>query len=212
MADHEILVRELKPKLVADYLGFFNDLYDNDSFLRFKDNPWWGGCYCSFYDDPRTEDEINASRDKRSENRAAREKTIEEGKASGLLAYTKAGGKVVGWCNVAPRRSYVNPRYLKQAIVDPGDRVGSITCFVVSSEHRKSGVAPKLLQSACDLIKRWGLPIAEGYPRNPELSGDNPYKIPQDNLSFRGSLNMFLHSGFRVHMKLERFTVVRRAL
>jgi len=128
------------------------------------------------------------------------------------LAYTKAGGKVVGWCNVAPRGSYVNPRYLKQAIVDPSERVGSITCFVVSSEHRKSGVAPKLLQSACDLIKRWGLPVAEGYPRNPELSGDNPYKIPQDNLSFRGSLNMFLHSGFRVHMKLERFTVVRRAL
>ena len=212
MADHEILVRELKPRLVADYLGFFDEIYDNDSFLRFKDNPWWGGCYCSFYDDRRTEDEINASRDKRSENRAAREKTIEEGKASGLLAYTKAGGKVVGWCNVAPRRSYVNPRYLKQAIVDPSERVGSITCFVVSSEHRKSGVAPKLLQSACDLIKRWGLPIAEGYPTNPELSGDNPYKIPQDNLSFRGSLNMFLHSGFRVHMKLERFTVVRRAL
>ena len=86
MADHEILVRELKPKLVADYLGFFDDIYDNDLFLRFKDNPWWGGCYCSFYDDPRTEDEINASRDKRSENRAARERTIEKRRASGLLA------------------------------------------------------------------------------------------------------------------------------
>src|SRR6266851_7593226 len=210
MADHEILVRELKPKLVADYLGFFDDIYDNDSFLRFKDNPWWGGCYCSFYEDPRTEDEINASRDKRFANRAAREKTIEKGKASGLLAY--AGGKVVGWCNVAPRGSYVNPRYLKQAIINPSEKVGSITCFVVSSEHRKSGVAPKLLQSACDLIKRWGLPVAEGYPRNPDLSGDNPYKIPQDNLSFRGSLNMFLRSGFQVRMKLERVTVVRRAL
>ncbi len=69
-----------------------------------------------------------------------------------------------------------------------------------------------MLQSACDLIKKWGLPVAEGYPRNPELSMENPYKIPQDNLSFRGSLNMFLQSGFRVHMKLERFTVVRKIL
>ncbi len=179
------------------------------SLLR-RDNPWWGGCYCGFYDDPRTEDEINASHDKRSENRAAREKIIKKGKASGLLAY--AGGKVIAWCNVAPRGSYVNPRYLKQAIVDPDERVGSITCFVVSSEQRKSGVAPKLLQSACDLIKKWGLPVAEGYPRNPELSMENPYKIPQDNLSFRGSLNMFLQSGFRAHMKLERFTVVRKML
>ncbi len=210
MADSEILVRELEPRLVADYLRFFDDVYDNDSFLRFRDNPWWGGCYCGFYDDPRTEDEINASHDKRSENRAAREKIIKKGKASGLLAY--AGGKVIAWCNVAPRGSYVNPRYLKQAIVDPDERVGSITCFVVSSEQRKSGVAPKLLQSACDLIKKWGLPVAEGYPRNPELSMENPYKIPQDNLSFRGSLNMFLQSGFRAHMKLERFTVVRKML
>ena len=210
MADSEILVRELEPRLVADYLRFFDDVYDNDSFLRFRDNPWWGGCYCGFYDDPRTEDEINASHDKRSENRAAREKIIKKGRASGLLAY--AGGKVIAWCNVAPRGSYVNPRYLKQAIVDPDERVGSITCFVVSSEQRKSGVAPKLLQSACDLIKKWGLPVAEGYPRNSELSMENPYKIPQDNLSFRGSLNMFLRSGFRVHMKLERFTVVRKML
>jgi ribosomal protein S18 acetylase RimI-like enzyme len=210
MADSEILVRELEPRLVADYLRFFDDVYDNDSFLRFRDNPWWGGCYCGFYDDPRTEDEINASHDKRSENRAAREKIIKKGKASGLLAY--AGGKVIAWCNVAPRGSYVNPRYLKQAIVDPDERVGSITCFVVSSEQRKSGVAPKLLRSACDLIKKWGLPVAEGYPRNPELSMENPYKIPQDNLSFRGSLNMFLQSGFRVHMKLEKFTVVRKIL
>ncbi len=210
MADSEVLVRELEPKLVADYLRFFDDVYDNDSFLRFRDNPWWGGCYCGFYDDPRTEDEINASHDKRSENRAAREKIIKKGKASGLLAY--AGGKVVAWCNVAPRGSYVNLRYLKQAIVDPDEAVGSITCFVVWSEQRKSGVAPKLLQSACDLIKKWGLPVAEGYPMNPELSMENPYKIPQDNLSFRGSLNMFLQSGFRVHMKLERFTVVRKIL
>jgi len=210
MADSEILVRELEPRLVADYLRFFDDVYDNDSFLRFRDNPWWGGCYCGFYDDPRTEDEINASHDKRSENRAAREKIIKKGKASGLLAY--AGGKVVAWCNVAPRGSYVNLRYLKQAIVDPDERVGSITCFVVWSEQRKSGVAPKLLQSACDLIKKWGLPVAEGYPMNPELSMENPYKIPQDNLSFRGSLNMFLRSSFRVHMKLERFTVVRKTL
>ncbi len=210
MVKQEILVRELEPNLVADYLSFFDGIYDNDPFLNFKNNPYWGGCYCGFYDDPRTEEEINALPDKRLENRAARKTNIEEGKASGLLAY--AGSKVVGWCNVAPRGSYANPRYLKQAILDPNEKVGSITCFVVSSEQRKSGVAPKLLRSACDLIKRWGFPIAEGYPRNPELGWDNPYNIPPDNLSFRGSLDMFLRSGFQVQMKLERFTVVRKAL
>jgi GNAT superfamily N-acetyltransferase len=210
MSDQKILIRELEPKLVSDYLRFFDDIYDNDPFLKFKDNPWWGGCYCTFYDDPRTEDEVNASNDKRSENRAARERTIRQGRASGLLAY--AGDEVVGWCNVAPRSSYVNPRYLTKAMVDPNERVGSITCFVVSSRRRKSGVAPELLRSACGLIKKWGYPVAEGYPRNPELSGDSPYKIPPENLSFRGSLSMFLRAGFQVEAKLDRFTVVRKVL
>src|SRR2546426_12424788 len=106
MTTHEILVRELEPKLVADYLRFFDDIYDNDSFLRFRDNPWGGGCYCGFYDDPRTEDEINLSSDKRSENRAAREKTIEKGKASCLLGY--AVGKDVGRNNATPHGSDVD--------------------------------------------------------------------------------------------------------
>ena len=208
MVEHEILVRELKPQLATDYFRFFDDIYDNDPYLKFKYNPWWGGCYCTFYDDPRTQEERNPH--KRSEFRAAREKTIERGKASGLLAY--AGGKVVGWCNVAPRGSYVNPRYMKQAMTNPNERVGSITCFVVSSNYRKTGIASKLLLSACDMIKRWGFPIAEGYPRNPELSWENPYNIPKDNLSYHGSLNMFLRSGFQVHWRLESLTVVRRSL
>jgi GNAT superfamily N-acetyltransferase len=144
--------------------------------------------------------------DRVSQNRIDRLERIKSGKASGLLAY--AEGKVIGWCNVAPRDSYVNLRHFEQAIVDPRERVGSITCFLVSSEYRKMGVATRLLQSACDIIRRRGLPIAEGYPWTPQ---DIPNDIPHDGLNFRGSLNLFLRSGFQVHMKFERFTVVRKA-
>jgi GNAT superfamily N-acetyltransferase len=176
--------------------------------MKFSENPWWGGCYCTFYDDPREEDAINASPDKRGENRAARRSNIENGKASGLLAFVD--GKVAGWCNVAPRASYVNPRDLKQVIEDSREEVGSVTCFVVSSKYRKSGVATHLLHSACDLIHHWGFPVAEGYPRDPEAKISN--QIPPENLGFRGSLNMFLRSGFQVHRKMERFLVVRKKL
>ncbi|TMI39761.1 GNAT family N-acetyltransferase [Candidatus Bathyarchaeota archaeon] len=209
MPSDRIVVRELKPGLATDYFDFFDDIYDNDPWLNSKDNPWWGGCYCSFWDDLREEDEINSSKDKRSANRTARLKMIEEAKASGLLAYQE--GKVIGWCNVAPRSSYINLRNLK-AVEDSSERVGSIMCFVVSAGHRGSGVAPRLLQSACDLIKSWRIPIAEGYPRNPEAATNNPYNIPKLNLGFRGSLNMFLRSGFHVHRNLERFIVVRKAV
>ncbi len=206
----EVEIRELKPEFASDYLKFFDGVYDGDPWLNFKNNRWWGGCYCEFYDDPRPEDEINASEDKRSENRARRKNTIESGKASGLLAY--AGKEVVGWCNVAPRTSYVNPRFIRQAMDDPDEKVGSITCFVVSSRWRRSGVAPRLLREACNLIKGWGLPVAEGYPRNPDVKRDDPNEIPEENLSYRGSLDMFLRSGFQVHRELERLLVVRKPL
>jgi GNAT superfamily N-acetyltransferase len=205
----EVRIRELNRELIADYLGFFDDIYNNDPWLKFKDNPWWGGCYCTFYDDPRTEGEINASKDKRSENRARRKETIEQGRASGLLAYS---GEVVGWCNVAPRGSYVNPRFIRQAMDKPDEKVGSITCFVVSHKWRGLGVSAKLLEGACKMIKAWGLPLAEGYPTNPEIRQANPYSVPTENLSYHGSLNTFLRSGFHVHRKLEGLLVVRKSL
>jgi GNAT superfamily N-acetyltransferase len=209
MTSDEIRIRELKPGLATDYFALFDDVYDNDPWLNYKDNPYWGGCYCGFWDDPREEDQINASKDKRSENKALRLKRIEQGKASGLLAYEN--GEVVGWCNVAPRSNIINLRNLRVGINDPKEKVGSIICFVISPGHRRSGVAPKLLRSACDLIERWGLPVAEGYPRNPDFTGGNPYNIPLGNLSFRGSLNMFIRSGFHVHKKLEQLIVVRKS-
>ncbi|MBI3841348.1 MAG: hypothetical protein HY297_05300, partial [Thaumarchaeota archaeon] len=80
----EIVIKALRPGLADDYFALFDDVYDNDEWLRFDRNPWWGGCYCTFYDDVREEDEINASKDKRGENREARRRTIEGGKAAGL--------------------------------------------------------------------------------------------------------------------------------
>ncbi|HEV2137920.1 MAG TPA: GNAT family N-acetyltransferase [Nitrososphaerales archaeon] len=206
----QIVIRELKPELAGDYLKLFDDIYDNDPWLKSSENPWWGGCYCTFYDDPREESVINASPNKRLENRESRRINIESGKATGLLAFVDE--RAAAWCNVAPRNSYVNPRHFKQAIEDPNERVGSLTCFVVSSRYRKSGIAPKLLQSACRLIQSWGLATAEGYPRNPELKSDNPYRIPDENLGYHGSLNMYLRSGFRVHQKFGRFLAVRKQL
>ncbi len=106
----------------------------------------------------------------------------------------------------------MNPRGLERGFEGPSEKVGSVTCFVVRYGYRKWGIAPRLLKSACDLIRVWGFPIAEGYPRNPVLRDANPYQIPEENLSFRGSLKMFLKSGFQVHRKMERMLVVRKEL
>ena len=204
-----IEVRHLTPELVGDYMTLFDDVYDNDPWLRYKDNPGWGGCYCTFYDDAREEDAINAGPDKRGDNRANRTSTIHSGKASGLLAYID--GKVAGWCNVAPRGAYANPREVMRDEDEDGTKVGSITCFLVSHSNRNFGVASALLDSACSLVGSWGINVAEGYPRNPEAKVST-HDIPGANLVFRGSLGMFTRKGFKVYKAHSRMLVVRKKL
>src|SRR5438445_4656235 len=94
-----ITVRELVPALVDDYISFFDGVYHDDPWLNTKDNPWWGICYCGFYDDPGTEQERNKIPNAQMENRKQRGEYIQYGKAHGLLAYLD--GRVVGVATVS---------------------------------------------------------------------------------------------------------------
>ncbi len=95
----EIVVRELKPELLDDYLSFFDQ--------AFSDFPRWAGCYCGFYD---TQGDVwDPTAKAGPEHRAARADRIRAGQAQGLLAY--ADGKPVGWCNAQPRASFANMRH-----------------------------------------------------------------------------------------------------
>jgi hypothetical protein len=116
----QIVVRELKPELLSDYLIFFDK--------AFSDFPDWAGCYCGFYDTPDSDwdDSANAG----PEHRTAKSHRISSGSAHGLLAYLD--DKPVGWCNAQPRRNFVNMRLYKVAITDPEEPVGFIMCFLVN--------------------------------------------------------------------------------
>lgn len=205
----EATIRELKPELVDDYLRFFEDVYTTDPWLRARENPWWGICYCGFYDDPRTEEERNTAPDAGDKNRAMRVETIKSGRAHGLLAYVD--GKVAGWCNAGPRANYRNFRHLLPG-GDTMEPVGSILCFVIAAPHRGKGIATALLTAAGDKFRREGLLFAEGYPRTLAPNVNNPYNIPAENLNYRGSLDMFLKAGFSLHHQLERHAIVRKRL
>jgi GNAT superfamily N-acetyltransferase len=89
-------------------------------------------------------------------------------------------------------------------IDDPTERVGSIMCFLVAPGHRGKGVGTALLSAAYDKFRRDGLHIAEGYPTT------NP--VERDWENYKGSLSMYLKTGFKVHRQLERFAIVRRKL
>jgi ribosomal protein S18 acetylase RimI-like enzyme len=205
----EVSVKELEPSLVPDYLGFFDNVYEKDPWLNSKSNPWWGICYCGFFDDTRSEEERNKAPSAALNNRTMRSEAIRSGKAQGLLAYVDE--KVVGWCNAGPRTNYRN-LHDYPGEVDHDESVGSILCFVVSAAFRGQGIATRLLEAATDKFQRDGLHVAEAYPRTLESNVNNPYNTPPEHLNYRGSLQMFLKAGFKIHRQLERHAIVRKQL
>jgi GNAT superfamily N-acetyltransferase len=122
----------------------------------------------------------------------------------GILAYRD--GEPVGWCAVEPRACY--PRVLRSQVlrlaepgrddaspngkISPAD-VWSVTCFVVAPGHRRTGVAPALLQAAVGHARLHGARMVEGYPVDPAL---RPKAGAAD--LYHGTLNLFLKSGFSV--------------
>lgn len=185
-----VLIRDLSPALLQDFLAFFEG-------EAFADNPRWSSCFCQFLyvDHSKVAWATRTGR----ENRAAACERICTDRMHGLLAYRD--GKPVGWCNAAPRT-------MMDAFADEPDpdaeRIGQITCFVVAKAHRRTGVATALLAAACEKLKRRGLTIAEASPLATAES---------DAKAHYGPLSMYLAAGFEVHRTgTDGMVYVRRRL
>ena len=77
---------------------------------------------------------------------------------------------------------------------DPGeDHVWSVSCFVVSPGHRRTGVAGALLAAAVEHASAHGATVVEGYPVDP---AQRPKAGPAD--LYHGTLGLFLAAGFTV--------------
>jgi GNAT superfamily N-acetyltransferase len=196
-----LVVRELAPKLLNDYLTFF----DRDAFADF---PWWSSCFCTFYNDP--EHDGNSSAEKRDVRRPRGIELVTSGQTQGLLAYD--GERVIGWCNAAPRSSYRALRRFAAVVDDPAEAVGSTMCFIVAAPYRGKGVAAALLDAACEKFRAQGLRVAEGYPMTAEPTGPYAAETPWSAHNYHGPLSMYLKAGFAIHRQFERFAVVRKAL
>jgi GNAT superfamily N-acetyltransferase len=187
-----VTICELTPELIDDYLSFF----DGDAF---SDNPDWAMCYCAFHHFPGTLSDWQKVTGQ--DTRSLISDLIRQGKPHGLLAYFE--GRVVGWCNAAPRDMLPNITRFGQMQLDEADRVGAIACFVIARPHRRRGIARQLLDAACEMFRRQGLTTAEAYPGKGARSQAENYP---------GPLDMYLSAGFRVIREFERFCVVQKAL
>jgi GNAT superfamily N-acetyltransferase len=172
MAHDDITIRRLTPELLDDYLAFFDG-------PAFTDNPDWAFCYCLFpyYDHAAGDWEERTA----EANRAAISEAIGSDRASGFLAY--AAGRVVGWCNAAPRERYPQLSRL------PGDGASTLAtpCFIVDPEWRGRGIGRRLLEAAMDHAQASGMERLEAAPlAEPRTHAER----------FRGSVAMFEAAGY----------------
>jgi len=186
-AEVPLQVQPLAPQRLDDFLAFF----DGDAFA---DNPRWSSCYCQYlHVDHRA---VTWAQRTGQQNRAAACERIAAAQMQGWLAYRD--GRVVGWCNAAPRATM-------QAFADDPDTddaaIGQVGCFVVAKAQRRGGVARALLDAALVGFREQGLRIAQGLPQRDALS---------DAQQHLGPLSMYLAAGFRVHRELDGGTIVVR--
>jgi GNAT superfamily N-acetyltransferase len=127
---------------------------------------------------------------------------IDRGEASGVMAYS--GGRVAGWCNASPRMSLpLLDQYPEFAAEDPAAS-GAIVCFVIAPMYRGQGLASKLLEGACAMMRERGFRAMYAYP---------PKAASTAAGSYHGRLSMYLEAGFEeTGAGNARYTVVRKSL
>lgn len=111
----------------------------------------------------------------------------------GLLAYVD--DRPVGWTRVGPRASLpgvVGNRALAKVLTeDPG--AWWITCFVVDSRHRRTGIGSTLLRAAVEFAREHGATAVEGHPV--DTAALSAARVGASAI-FTGSMAMFSAAGF----------------
>ena len=136
--------------------------HDEDLQRLFGSDPMVDACWCQWY--------ITRVVDFHEQGREGNRRSFlalqtESPEPLGLIAYRD--GEPAGWCAVGPRSRYV--RALKTPTLRgrdtaEDDDVWLVTCLFVRDGHRRSGVAPALLDGAVELARDRGATAIEGFP------------------------------------------------
>ena len=111
----------------------------------------------------------------------------------GLIAYLN--DHPVGWTRVGPRSDFPlvegNRALARVLVPDPGG--WWVTCLVIDSRHRRSGIGSALLEAAVVFARDNGATGVEGHPVDVDA-------LKADRVSgsalFTGTMTMFLAAGF----------------
>lgn len=101
--------------------------------------------------------------DKRTaaENRALRDELFAAGTFDGYLAYED--NDPVGWCQALPRDRLLKIR--NQFGLEPDEGTWAIGCFFIHPEHRRLGIARRMLAEVLIDLPERGAKRVEAYPK-----------------------------------------------
>lgn len=116
-------------------------------------------------------------------------------RSPGLIAYVD--GEPAGWVRVGPRvdqARLLRTRDVTVATEEPldADDVWSVSCFVVRTAHRGTGLMKKLLDAAVSTARTAGARVVEAYPLDPTVTKRSANQL------YRGTVSMFEQAGFDV--------------
>lgn len=157
-------IRPLTPDLVEDFFTFFDQ-------RAFADNPYWKGCYCTFFHRP---ERIPAEEVRQRTTRREQARTLIAHRAMrGFLAYG-SDGRVVGWCNANRKEAFSR----LDAPESLGEGVLSVVCFVIDPDRRRQGIARALLARVLQDAAAQGFQWVEAYPSARARSASGHYHGP----------------------------------
>jgi GNAT superfamily N-acetyltransferase len=163
----------------------WNDLVD---LFEHKGNP--GYCWCMSWRLSSKEFQHLGSEGRKD----ALKEMVLAGIPIGIVAYQNE--VPVGWCSVAPRKTYARLQrsaVLKLAPDDSG--VWSIVCFFIDRKMRKQHLMHELLKAAIKYARSQGAQTIEAYPV--QLSDDNTDHSPNaTSYSHMGFVPTFKQEGF----------------
>jgi GNAT superfamily N-acetyltransferase len=131
-------------------------------FGRRGEDPSW--CWCQIF--LRSERTTPPAGEVPPDNRdALYEEVTHAAVAPGLIAYVD--GRPVGWTRVGLRSAFpgvLGNRSLARVLHEDDAGVWWVTCFVVESRHRRTGIGSAMLRGAVEFAREHGAKAVEGHP------------------------------------------------
>ncbi len=131
-----------------------------------------------------------------ADNRALRERLLEQGQYDGYLLYTD--GVPAGWCQAGRRDRLPKLASAHELLPDPA--AWAVSCLLIVPALRGRGLARVLLAGVIDDLRRRGIQRLEAFPRR----GDD---LPAEEV-WTGPERLFLALGFLPERAGERRSVM----